>query len=135
VNAPELFDVAQRPWEEMIMNNMSTTLERFESKEKPARSEVHPWSASPAYFYFNYLAGIQSTKNNFEEVRIAPAFGLLQSMEGLLPTPKGNIIFSLRKSDTKLLAELTIPDAISCEMICNGKQISLKEGKHNYVLE
>jgi len=135
VNAPELFDVAQQPWEEMIMNNMSTTLERFKSKEKPTRSEVHPWSASPAYFYFNYLAGIQSTKNNFEEVRIAPAFGLLQAMEGLLPTPKGNIIFSLRKSDTKLLAELMIPDAISGEILWNGNQISLKEEKHNYVLE
>ncbi|MFK7933140.1 MAG: hypothetical protein AB8G22_06495, partial [Saprospiraceae bacterium] len=86
VNAPELFALAQKPWEEMITNNMTTTLERFESKEKPTRSEVHPWSASPAYFYFNYLAGIQSTKNNFEEIRIAPAFGELQTMEGMLPT-------------------------------------------------
>ena len=53
VNAPELFALAQKPWEEMITNNMTTTLERFESKEKPTRSEVHPWSASPAYFYFD----------------------------------------------------------------------------------
>jgi len=56
-------------------------------------------------------------------------------MEGLLPTSKGNIIFSLWKSDTKLLAKLMIPDAISGEILWNGNQISLKEEKHNYVLE
>ncbi|MEH6512240.1 MAG: hypothetical protein V7734_03955 [Maribacter arcticus] len=58
VGAPELFNVALKPWEKMIEDNMTTTLERIESHEKPTRSEVYPWSASPAYFYFNYLAGI-----------------------------------------------------------------------------
>ena len=135
VNAPELFALAQKPWEEMITNNMTTTLERFESKEKPTRSEVHPWSASPAYFYFDYLAGIQSTKNNFEEIRIAPSFGELQAMEGLFPTEKGNILFSLKKSGSKLLAELTIPKEIKGEILWRGSKLSLKEGKHKYVLD
>lgn len=135
VNAPELFALAQKPWEEMITNSMTTTLERFESKEKPTRSEVHPWSASPAYFYFNYLAGIQSTKNNFEEIQIAPSFGELQTIEGLLPTEKGNILFSLKKSGSKLLAEVTIPDGIKGEILWRGSKQPLKAGKQEYVLD
>lgn len=135
VNAPELFALAQKPWEEMVANNMTTTLERFESKEKPTRSEVHPWSASPAYFYFNYLAGIQSTKNNFEEISIAPAFGALQTIEGLLPTEKGDIVFNLKKSGKQLVAEVTIPETIKGEIIWGGTKLQLNAGKKKYVLE
>ena len=120
---------------EMISNNMTTTLERFESKEKPTRSEVHPWSASPAYFYFDYLAGIQSTKNNFEEIRIAPSFGELKMIEGLLPTEKGNILFRLKKVDSKLLAEVTLPDGMKGEIFWRGNKLPLKAGKRKYVLK
>ncbi|MBJ2173275.1 hypothetical protein JBL43_03450 [Aureibaculum sp. A20] len=135
VNAPELFTLAQKPWEEMIANHMTTTLERFDSKEKRARSEVHPWSTSPAYFYFDYLAGIQSVKNNFEEIRIAPSFGELKTIEGLLPTAKGNIIFKLKKSGSKLFAEITIPDLIKGEIFWRGSKLSLITGKQVYVMK
>ncbi|WP_339841367.1 alpha-L-rhamnosidase C-terminal domain-containing protein [uncultured Maribacter sp.] len=130
VGAPELFDVAQKPWEKMIENHMTTTLERFESVEKPTRSEVHPWSASPAYFYFNYLAGIQSVKNDFQEIRMAPAFGILKSMEGVLPTPKGTIEFQLKKTKSKLIAEITIPDSMTGNLFWQGTKIPLKKGKN-----
>ena len=132
VNAPELFAEAQKPWEELIANNMTTTLERFESVEKPTRSEVHPWSTSPAYFYFNYLAGIQSTKNNFEEIIVKPVFGELQKIQGLMPTFNGNILFDFRRSDKKLKAEITIPETIKGVIVWNNKRIPLKTGKNTY---
>lgn len=135
VNASELFDLAQKPWETMIADNMTTTLERFESKEKPTRSEVHPWSASPAFFYFDYLAGIQSTKNNFEEVRIAPVFGVLNIMEGMLPTEKGAIVFKFEKLGKKLVAEIEISEQMKGELIWNGQIVPLKSGKQKYVLK
>ncbi|MGB5665648.1 MAG: hypothetical protein WBM53_02280 [Maribacter sp.] len=135
VDAPELFSEVQKPWEGLIANNMTTTLERFESNEKPTRSEVHPWSTSPAYFYFNYLAGIQSVKNNFEEIRIKPAFGELNRMQGLLPTSNGNILFDLQKKGTKLLAVITVPEAIKGEVVWNKARIPLKTGKNTYRLD
>tara|TARA_R110002074_G_scaffold399036_1_gene591663 strand:- start:12245 stop:14650 length:2406 start_codon:yes stop_codon:yes gene_type:complete len=135
VGAPELFDVAQKPWEKMIEDNMTTTLERFESIEKPTRSEVHPWSASPAYFYFNYLAGIQSVKNNFEEIKITPVFGKLKTMEGLLPTPKGIIEFKLNKTKNNLLAEITIPETMVGIVSWQGADIPLKKGKNTYSIK
>ncbi|WP_400070685.1 alpha-L-rhamnosidase C-terminal domain-containing protein [Zobellia russellii] len=135
VGAPELFHLAQKPWETMVNNHMTTTLERFESEKKPTRSEVHPWSASPAYFYFNYLAGIKSLKNNFEEVRIAPAFGALETIDGLLPTSRGNITFNLKKSKSKLLAEITIPKGMKGELVWNDKHIPLKQGTNKYTLK
>ncbi|TLP82735.1 alpha-L-rhamnosidase C-terminal domain-containing protein [Maribacter sp. ACAM166] len=135
VRAPELFDVAQKPWEKMIENHMTTTLERFESVEKPTRSEVHPWSASPAYFYFNYLAGIQSVKNNFEEVLIAPALGDLTEIEGSLPTPKGNIEFHLNRTKSKLSAEITLPATIKGNFIWKEITIPLKVGRNTYIVK
>ncbi len=135
VDAPEMFDLAQKPWEAMIENHMTTTLERFESEKKPTRSEVHPWSASPAYFYFNYLAGIKSVKNDFEEVMIAPVFGKLQSMDGLLPTSKGNILFKLRKSKNKLSAEITLPEKMKGQLVWNGTRTPLKQGKIKYTIK
>lgn len=134
VNAPELFSLAQKPWEELVAQNMTTTLERFESEEKPTRSEVHPWSASPAYFYFNYLAGIRSTKNNFEQIIIQPVFGELNEMEGVLPTSKGTIIFQLKKTKKILIAEITLPKAMKGEIIWKGKKTPIKEGKQKYKL-
>ena len=116
----------------MIEDNMTTTLERFESIEKPTRSEVHPWSASPAYFYFNYLAGIQSVKNNFEEIKITPVFGKLKTMEGLLPTPKGIIEFKLNKTKNNLLAEITLPITMAGNLSWQGTEIPLKKGKNVY---
>jgi hypothetical protein len=135
VGAPELFDTAQKPWEKMIEDHMTTTLERFESIEKPTRSEVHPWSASPAYFYFNYLAGIQSVKNDFEEVRIAPAFGKLKTMEGLLPTSKGIIVFKLNRTKNKLSAEITLPDTMVGNLSWQGTEIPLNKGKNTYSIK
>ncbi len=126
--AHHLFDQAQKPWEGLIAQNMTTTLERFESESKPTRSEVHPWSASPAYFYFNYLAGIKSHKNSFEEIRIEPVFGKLTAMEGLLPTPKGNIIFNMKKKKGKLLATITLPKNTSGMLLWNNTKEKLKEG-------
>jgi len=132
VGAPELFDVALKPWEKMIEDNMTTTLERFESIEKPTNSEVHPWSASPAFFYFNYLAGIQSVKNDFEEVCIAPAFGKLKTMLGLLPTSKETIEFKLNRTKNKLSAEITLPNTMAGNLSWQGTEITLKKGKNVY---
>jgi len=135
VNVPELFALAQKPWEQMVEDNMTTTLERFESNKKPTRSEVHPWSASPAYFYFDYLAGIQSVKNNFEEVRIAPSFGELKHIEGVLPTVRGTILFDLKKSDSGLLAEIDLPEEMYGNLFWEGNTIPLVKGNHTYTLK
>lgn len=119
----------------MINDNMTTTLERFESVEKPTRSEVHPWSASPAYFYFNYLAGIRSVQNDFEEMEIAPAFGKLNEITGLLPTSKGTIVFELKRNKHKLSAEITIPDTMKGNLNWQGTIIPLKKGKNTYTIK
>ncbi|MFC4095172.1 alpha-L-rhamnosidase-related protein [Euzebyella saccharophila] len=135
VRAPELFAIAQEPWSNMVKDHMTTVLERFESQEKPTRSEVHPWSASPAYFYFDFLAGIQSVKNNFEEIIIKPAFGELKIMEGELPTAKGSIGFRLKKSKNNLQAELNIPKEMKGNLVWNGTTVPLKPGLHIYKMD
>ena len=92
---PDLFETSLKPWFELISQNMTTTLERMESPEKPTRSEVHPWSASPLWYFFTYLAGINPKKYSYEEIEINPAFGKLNKIQGEMGTPVGSIIFNL----------------------------------------
>ncbi|WP_430909593.1 hypothetical protein [Maribacter sp. 2-571] len=134
VGKPALFDSAQRPWEEMVANNMSTTLERFEANSKPTRSEVHPWSASPAYFYLTYLAGIQSVSGNFDDICISPAFGKLTKIKGTMPTAKGPIHFNLEKRKNNLYAEIEIPTKSKGSIQWNGSAQPLRPGRHRYQL-
>lgn len=134
VDAPELFDIAQKPWEHMIEQHMTTTLERFESEKRPTRSEVHPWSASPAYFYFNYLAGISSMENNYKMVKVEPRFGVLKNIKGVLPTQQGNIEFHLRKNTKEVWAEICLPKGTSGVFEWQGKSHALFSGTNLIVL-
>ncbi len=133
-SAPELFDLAQKPWEKMIGQHMSTTLERFEYKNKPTRSEVHPWSASPPLFYFGFLAGIRSLSDNYAKIRVAPQFGVLNQISGTLPTPRGNIEFELKKKEQKLQAYFLLPKGCNGTLVWNGKEVRLYAGENQWNL-
>lgn len=133
VDAPELFDVAQKPWETMVNNNMTTTLERLESKHRPTRSEVHPWSAAPAYFYFTYLAGIKSTENNHKKVIVKPRFGKLKSMKGQMPTPHGNILFDFSKKENGASFDINLPRGMTGVFQWKSESFNLMEGANQFV--
>jgi alpha-L-rhamnosidase len=127
--ASEYFDRVQKPWAELVNLGLSTTVERFEGKMKiNTRSEAHPWATAPLYFYYNLLAGIEPLGLGFGTIKIAPQMGNLNQIEGVYPTPKGDIGFKMTKNNKNIEAELTIPDEISGTFEWNGKKIALKKG-------
>jgi alpha-L-rhamnosidase len=132
----ELFDLVQKPWEESVNLGMTTTLERFEGRLRAnTRSEAHPWSTAPAYAYFTLLAGIEPINIGFEEIKIAPQMGNLQHIEGLYPTPKGDIIFKMdRKTNNKIEAILTVPNGMKGFFEWNSKKVILKNGEQRIEL-
>jgi hypothetical protein len=127
--APELFELAQQPWEELVNLNLTTALERFESGKKATRSECHPWSTAPAYFYFKTIAGIEPIGLGFSTIKIAPKLGKLKQVEGVYPTPKGEITFKLQRQPSGgIQAELNIPSGINGQFIWAGKSTPIKSG-------
>ncbi|WP_421794986.1 alpha-L-rhamnosidase N-terminal domain-containing protein [Haliscomenobacter sp.] len=134
--AIDLFELAQEPWKELVNLNLTTALERFESGKKPTRSECHPWSTAPAYFYYKTIAGIEPTGLGFSKLKIAPNLGMLQQVSGLYPTLLGDIRFELkRQGKTGIEAELDLPPGISGQFIWAGKMIPLKTGKQQIILD
>lgn len=134
--AIDLFELVQEPWKELVNLNLSTALERFESGKKPTRSECHPWSTAPAYFYYKTIAGIEPVGLGFSTIKIAPSLGKLNQIEGIYPSPLGEISFKInRKSTGGVQAELNIPSPIKGQFIWAGKSIPLQTGKQQINLD
>jgi len=133
VDAQELFHKAQEPWEIMIDDNMSTPLERFESKPRPTRSEVHPWSASPAYFYLTYLAGININERS-KIISVKPRFGILNKMEGEMPTTYGDIQFNFERDEKTFFMDINLTDGTSGILEYNNRRYELDEGTNTLEL-
>jgi alpha-L-rhamnosidase len=134
-NAGDLYDLAQKPWESLVNDGMTTTLERFEDGKKPTRSEAHPWSTAPAYACFSLIAGINPSGLGFQKIVVKPSLGILQKVEGLYPTPLGNVAFDLSKKGSQgLSAKLNLPAGMSGILEWNGKKLPLKAGENNLEL-
>ncbi len=124
-----LFDLAQKPWEDLVNVGMTTTLERLEQGDKPTRSEVHPWSSSPAYFYFNMIAGIAPRHIGWKNIIVKPNFGILNHINGTYPTPEGIIEFELKKRKRGgITGKIKLPEGMQGIYQANGKQVVLESG-------
>jgi alpha-L-rhamnosidase len=125
--AGDLFPAAIAPWEELLRRGLTTTIERFEEGKKSGRSEAHPWSTSPLYAFYTVLAGIEPLGPGFEQVRIAPRFSNLNTLEGLYPTPKGDIRFKMTRSGTQgLNALITLPPGMRAVVEWRGKKMPVR---------
>ena len=105
---PELFREVVQPWYDMVAEGATTQVERFETPNKPTRSEAHPWGTSPALFVYTLLAGIED-RGPGEAVRMQPTFGHLNRMQGFYPylAGEGGVTFSLERSGAGIRGEVT----------------------------
>jgi alpha-L-rhamnosidase len=123
-------------WALMKERGMSTFAEvPLEWGEENQRSECHPWSTVPDYFFFRTICGIKPTSAGHKTVEIAPAFGELTSIKAVYPHPLGNIELDLRKVDKKVVGTVVIPKDIQASFIWGTQKISLKAGKQTVRLE
>ena len=128
--AGDLFDAAHRPWDDLVAQGLTTTVERFESPTKPTRSECHPWSTAPAWAYFSVIAGIEPAGLGFGEVAIRPQFGRLTRIEGRYPHARGPIDFTLaRTASGGLTGEVTLPAGLAGTFEWAGRSQRLQPGR------
>lgn len=66
-----------------------------------AKSLCHAWGASPIYLFGRYFLGVKPTSPGFATYEVAPCLGGLKWMEGMVPTPRGDI--SVRVKDGKVV--------------------------------
>ena len=119
------------PWEELLKKGLTTFVEASE----PSRSDCHAWSASPLYFYYSLLAGIEPGSPGFNDIYIAPSLGNLKELSTSMPHPKGTIkaVYNIDKKGT-LTARLSIPKGTSGVFVWKAKKYLLTEGEQEFVV-
>jgi len=55
------------------------------------RSLCHAWGASPIYLLGKYYLGVKPTSPGYQTYSVEPALGGLQWIDGIVPTPDGDI--------------------------------------------
>lgn len=122
-------------WQLMKDRHMTTFAEvPLEWGEEKQRSECHPWSSSPNYFFFRTVCGINPTSAGHKTVEINPSFGDLTRMNAVYPHHLGNIEMNLKRDGKVVTGEIAIPQGMQASFTWGNKKISLKEGKQNIKL-
>ena len=121
-------------WQLMKERGMTTFAEvPLEWGEENQRSECHPWSSAPNYFFFRTICGIQPVMAGHKKVEIAPAFGELKQIHAIYPHHLGNIVLNLKRDGTHISGDITIPKEIEATFVWNGQKINLKPGAQTII--
>lgn len=110
------------PWKTMLSLGLSTWAESPE----PTRSDSHAWSAHPNYDLLTIVAGIHPTAPGFKTVSIEPHLGDLKHVNASMPTPAGVISVDYTRTANSVVAEVTVPEPTSAELVCRGHPLSVK---------
>lgn len=97
-------------WYPMILKGATSWWEDWKSDAQPGSSRSHAWSGTPTYFLTTEVLGIKPIAPGFEKVLIDPHPCGLESAEGTVPTPKGNIGVRWQKQDGKIEIFAKLPD-------------------------
>lgn len=119
-------------WQLMKERNMTTFAEvPLEWGEENQRSECHPWSSAPNFFFFRTICGINPTSAGHKTVEIAPSFGDLTQLNAVYPHHLGNIELDLKRVDSGVEGTVNVPKEIKASFVWGMQKINLKEGKQN----
>ena len=112
------------PWYNMLHLGLSTWAE----KPEPTRSDCHAWSASPNYDLLTLIAGIQPAAPGFKSVRIVPHLGRLTHLDAAMPHAESEIHANYQRQGAEWLATITLPGALSGELIWHERSYPLHPG-------
>ena len=117
-------------WRLMRKRGLTTFVEvPLEWGEENQRSECHPWSSSPDYFFFRTVCGIRPLSPGHRKVEIKPSFGNLDHIKAVYPHHLGNIEIDLTRNGKGVEGSIILPEGINGEFIWNATRIVLKPGK------
>jgi hypothetical protein len=114
------------PWRDMLKDGLTTW---SEWNGPDTRSDCHAWGASPNFEIFRTLVGIEPAAPGFRAVRISPNIGTLKHVSASMPHPKGQITVDY-DNEHRFMAEVTLPDGVSGELVWAGSARPLHPGKN-----
>lgn len=129
----DLFTSQLATWYSIIEQGYSTCGETGEPHHD--RSDCHAWSASPAFFFLNLIAGIESEKPGFNKISIAPSFATLNKIKCSMPHPSGIIELELSLENTKLSGKIILPDSTTGNFTYGGKSVPLDSGINTITID
>ena len=113
-------------WKTMLDNHLHT----FSETATDPRSECHSWSAYPAYYFLNTIAGIEPASPGFTTVRIEPHPGTLTRISAQMPHPEGLITTDYEKTgDGSWTIRIRLPKTLTGVLIWKKKSYPL-HGDH-----
>lgn len=115
-------------WYEYIDLGLSTWGETFQTER--TRSDCHAWGSSPNIEFFRTILGIDSDAVGFKKVKIEPHLGDITKIGGEMPHINGKIKVKYATKDSKINAEIELPNGVSGIFVWNEKSQPLKEGKN-----
>lgn len=109
-----VFDSIAKDWGYMLYNGATSFWETIKGADDfdNAGSLSHGWSATPIYFFYAYILGVKPLEPGFKTFKVEPAYGVLNTAEGKVPTPFGDINVSWQVCDNEMKLQVKHPDEI-----------------------
>jgi hypothetical protein len=114
---------------------VSLGLTTWAETPEPTRSDSHAWSAHPNYDFLTIVAGIRPATPGFGTVTVVPHLGSLKHVSAGVPSPKGMIETEYTVEQSTVRAVINLPAGLAGELMWNGKNLKLHEGKQELRLK
>ena len=104
-----------RSWRHMVESGATITWEAWDQKYKPNQDWNHAWGAAPANLLPRFVLGAQSSTAGWGRALIQPHPGNLASVEGRMPTPRGELSVGWKR-DKNFSLTLSLPAGMTAEV-------------------
>ncbi len=96
-------------------------------------SLCHGWSCGVTNWLTQYVLGVNSTSGGFATASIVPHLGTLQRVNGTVPTPRGNIVLRVRKTNQGESLQLSLPTGVHATIGVSGHAVTVNGKPGNIV--
>ena len=110
----QVLDDIRSYWGGMLKEGATSFWEVYDPDEKGsghfamygrpfARSLCHAWGASPVYLLGKHFLGVRPTASGYSSYIVEPHLGMLEWMDGAVPTPRGTVKVNVRKDRVEVV--------------------------------
>jgi alpha-L-rhamnosidase len=104
-----------RSWRHMVDSGATITWEAWDLKYKPNQDWNHAWGAAPANLLPRFVLGAQPLAPGWSRALIQPHTGTLTSVEGRMPTPRGELSVSWKR-DKNFALSIALPAQMTAKV-------------------
>ncbi len=123
-----LTNPTQPGWARLLEAGGSFTWEAWELEEGSDYSQSHAWSASVVREILEYLLGVRVTAPGASAVVIQPPVCRLEQASGSVPTQRGAVAVSWKRTADGMELECTVPAGINAQVVLPDRTVAAGPG-------